>query len=61
MVLLTGLGQQFQQVWVGAEVQGGLVLLVLDVEVGAVRGKEDSDGSAALLGRVAHHQSLGVH
>ena len=49
----------FEEIRVRAEVQGSLVLLVLDVQTGSIRDEEDGDGRTALLLCAGVHDGLG--
>ncbi len=49
MVVQAALGEQLQEVGVRAKVKWGLLLVVLEVELGSIGGQEDGNGSTALF------------
>ena len=48
-MVLVALGEDLEEVGVRAEVQGPLVLVVMDIEVSSVGGEEDGNRGAAFL------------
>ena len=48
-VVLVALGEDLEEVGVRAEVQGPLVLVVMDIEVSSIGGEEDGNRGAAFL------------
>ena len=56
--VLVTLFELFEEIGVGAEVKGSLILLVPDIQTGSFRDKEDGNRGAALLLCTARHDGL---